>query len=1071
MILFGADNHPPMLDKDLYDSRKSRMELYMQNREHGRMILESVKHGLLIWPTIEENNVIRTKKYSELSAAEKIQADCDMKATNIILQDSSFAVPVFSPGNDLIACLNKAMAFLTAVASSRGNATSSRGNTTSGQARVVKCYNCQDEGQMARKCTQPKRQRNAAWYKEKAMLAEAQEAGQILDKEQLTEDLNTYDSDCDDLSNAQAVLMANISNYGSDVISEEKANKEQNQESITAELERYKERVKTFKQCLNIDLSSHEKMVDSQMDDMIKEKLALKEKVDSLEQNLSKQIIEKECLLETFNMKPSFYDGIVISEKHVAMNVIDNEETLLLEEESRSKIPTEDFEKRFTPQQELSAKQAFWLRISNPTIESSLPLVRVEVPIELPKVSLVNESLKNLKFQLAQFDSVVKNRTTSNALTEVSMQLKLEVFQKDESCVCQNAPEIPEYFEKNDMKAQLKDKDTTICKLKDTIKFLSKNNKEQIVDHDRCDLVTINAELENSVAKLLFENERLCKEINHVKQGSITTAIPSSSSVVMTGIVRFGNDHIAKIMGYGDYQLGNVVISRNGVVERQNWTLVEGARTMLIFSKALLFLWAEVINTTCYTQNRSLIRHQYNKTLYELLQHKKPDLSFLHIFGSLCYPINDHNDLAMASKQFSSGSRLHVMIPATPSAGLVSNLVSQQPCIIPNRDDWDRLFQSMFDEYFNPLTIAVSPVQEAAAPKVEVSTNSLVITKNTNVHDDPLNKSLQDSPSQGSSSNVIQIHTLFEHLGKWTKDHPIANVIDDPSRYVFLRKQLQTNAMWCYFDAFLSSIEPKNFKQAMTEPSWIDAMQKEIHEFERLEVCQEEGIDFEESFTPVARIKAICIFIANATHKNMTIYQMDVKMAFLNGELKEEVYVSQPEGFVNQDNPSHVYKVKKALYSLKQAPRAWYDDTRRSTSGSSQFLGDKLVSWSSKKKKSTAISSTNVEYIALFGCCSQILWMCSQLTDYGFQFNKIPLYRDNKSAIALCCNNVQHSRAKHIDFRYHFIKEQVENGIMELYFIQTEHQLADIFTKPLPREIFNFLIDKLGMKRQLALIT
>ncbi|GKF26427.1 retrovirus-related pol polyprotein from transposon TNT 1-94 [Tanacetum coccineum] len=168
----------------------------------------------------------------------------------------------------------------------------------------------------------------------------------------------------------------------------------------------------------------------------------------------------------------------------------------------------------------------------------------------------------------------------------------------------------------------------------------------------------------------------------------------------------------------------------------------------------------------------------------------------------------------------------------------------------------------------------------------------------------------------------------------------------------------------------------------------------------------------------------------------MTIYQMDVKMAFLNGELKEEVYVSQPKGFVDQDIPSHVYKLKKALYGLKQAPRAWYDmlssflilqqfskgavdptlftrqagndlllyskdtdismkayadayharcqDTRRSTLGSAQFLGDKLVSWSFKKQKCTAISRTEAEYIALSGCCAQIIWMRSKLTDYGF---------------------------------------------------------------------------------------
>ncbi|GJU53382.1 hypothetical protein Tco_1227096 [Tanacetum coccineum] len=112
---------------------------------------------------------------------------------------------------------------------------------------------------------------------------------------------------------------------------------------------------------------------------------------------------------------------------------------------------------------------------------------------------------------------------------------------------------------------------------------------------------------------------------------------------------------------------------------------------------------------------------------------------------------------------------------------------------------------------------------------------------------------------------------------------------------------------------------------------------------------------------------------------------------------------------------------------------------------------------------STAISSTEAEYIALSGCCTQILWMRSQLTDYGLKFNKIPMYYDNKSAITLCCNNVQHSRSKHIDVRYHFIKEKVENGLVELNFVRTEYQLADIFTKALPRERFNFLIEKLGL--------
>ncbi|GJS52007.1 hypothetical protein Tco_0625369 [Tanacetum coccineum] len=428
-------------------------------------------------------------------------------------RDSGFAVLVFSPGDDPIACLNKTMAFLTVVASSRFPTTNNQLRTSSNprnQATIqdgkVTVQQVQGRAKLFWQCTQPKRPRNVAWYKEKAMLAEAQEAGQILDEEQLafladpgipadqvqtiiphnaafqTEDLDTYDSDCDDLSTAQAVLMANISNYGSDIILEEKANKEQKNESITAELERYKERVKTFEQRLNIDLSSREKMIDSQMDDMIREKLALKEQIDSLEQNLSKQIKEKESLFKTFTVfkneskekenkymeneidlekkikeldnivykvgqsaqtvhmltkpqafydnthkqalgyqnpfylkkaqriKPTLYDGAVMSKTHVAMPVIDDEETLILEEESRSKMfekakdpkviakkishkpidyeklnsLTDDFGKRFSPQQELSAEQAFWFHTLNPTIEPSYtPPVIVDVPSEL----------------------------------------------------------------------------------------------------------------------------------------------------------------------------------------------------------------------------------------------------------------------------------------------------------------------------------------------------------------------------------------------------------------------------------------------------------------------------------------------------------------------------------------------------------------------------------------------------------------------------------------------------------------------------------------------------------------
>nr|GEV93344.1 hypothetical protein [Tanacetum cinerariifolium] len=162
-----------------------------------------------------------------------------------------------------------------------------------------------------------------------------------------------------------------------------------------------------------------------------------------------------------------------------------------------------------------------------------------------------------------------------------------------------------------------------------------------------------------------------------------------------------------------------------------------------------------------------------------------------------------------------------------------------------------------------------------------------------------------------------------------------------------------------------------------------------------------------------------------------------------------------------------LWNLKDSLISLTtyaDVDHAGCQDTRRSTSESMQLLGDRLVNRSSKKQKSVALSSTKAEYIALSGCCAQVLWMRSQLTDYGLGFNKIRMYCDNKSAIALCSKNVRHSRSKHIDIRFYFIKEQVKNRVVELYFVKIEYQLTDIFTKSHSKERIEFLINNLRMR-------
>nr|GEW99165.1 hypothetical protein [Tanacetum cinerariifolium] len=514
---------------------------------------------------------------------------------------------------------------------------------------------------------------------------------------------------------------------------------------------------------------------------------------------------------------------------------------------------------------------------------------------------------------------------------------------------------------------------------------------------------------------------------------------------------------------------------QNSVFERQNCTLVEAARTMLIFSNTLMFLWAEVVATTCYTQNRSLIHTRPNKTPYELVHNKKPNLTFFRVFGAFCYPTNDSEDLGKLQPTADIG----IFVGYTPSrkASTSSSTTIDQDAPSPSISPSSSALQS-------------HNLHQGVAAKSTFMEDNLVAPVDNN----PFIIVFASEPSSDASSSRDVSSTESTYVSQ-TLHHLIWELLPQPD---------------CVMIIALKRI----YKVKLDE---YGAVLKNKARLVAKGYQQEEGIDFEESFTPVACIDTIHIFIANATIRNMTIYQMDVKTAFLNDELKEEVYVSQLKGFVDLDHPIHVYRLKKALYGLKQAPRACsrgifinqskialeilkkfrmdscdhvdtpivdqlkldedplgipVDQTRfRSMVGSLMYLTASrpdlvfvvcmCASWSSKKQKSIAISTTEAEYITTSGCCAQILWMRSQLTDYGFVFNKIQLFYDNRIAIALCCNNVQHSRSKHSDIRHHFIQEQVEKGVVELYFMTTDYQLADILTNALPRERFEFLLSRL----------
>nr|GEV30719.1 Gag-Pol polyprotein [Tanacetum cinerariifolium]GEV31349.1 Gag-Pol polyprotein [Tanacetum cinerariifolium] len=314
-----------------------------------------------------------------------------------------------------------------------------------------------------------------------------------------------------------------------------------------------------------------------------------------------------------------------------------------------------------------------------------------------------------------------------------------------------------------------------------------------------------------------------------------------------------------------------------------------------------------------------------------------------------------------------------------------------------------------------------------------------------NIFCTPIQDRGETSSRHVDSSNM---HTFYQHHPsehRWTKDHPLEQFIGNPLQSVRTRRQLESDGEMCMFALTMSQTEPKNIKEAMADYAWIESMQEELHQFDRLNVW--ELVD-----------RPLCKNVIN-------MKWMDVKTAFLYGPLKEEVYVNQPDGFVDPYHPDKVYRLKKALYGHKQAPKEWYDELSNFivSKGFSKG-GDKLVSWSSKKQDCTSMSSTKAKYVSLSACCAQVLWMRTQLTNYVFYFDKIPMYYDSKAAIAISCNPVQHSSTKHIDVRYHFIKEKVEKGIVELFFVGTEYQLADLFTKALPEERFMYLIRRLGMR-------
>ncbi|GJT77901.1 gag-pol polyprotein [Tanacetum coccineum] len=534
---------------------------------------------------------------------------------------------------------------------------------------------------------------------------------------------------------------------------------------------------------------------------------------------------------------------------------------------------------------------------------------------------------------------------------------------------------------------------------------------------------------------------------------------------------------------------------QNGVVERQNRTLVEADRTILSAAKVPLFFWAEAIATVCFTQNHSLVIPRHEETPYHIINGRKPFVKFFHIFGSLCYIVRDGENL---DKMKEKGDAC-IFVRITP---VVSKSSTVHAADDPNKRQQHNITQSStttVDADAPSLNIQTIPQTTNQAP-----TQVLTITA--------IEKIIQaETNNEYAQVDDDEFVNAFNHL--------LEQVIENSSQSIRTRRQLETNGEMCMFALTVSRTKPKNIKEAMVDSTWIEAMQEEHHQFDQLAentvirnkarliakgYAQKEGIDFKELFEPVARLEAARLFIAYAAHKSFTVYQMNVKTIFLYGLLKEEVYINQPNGFVDPyhliksiDSRRHYMDSNKHQehgIQIHQSPRGIFinqakyaqEILKKHSMTSCDSIGTPmamkhldadlsgtlvdqtkylsmvraLISFGTLKIPSTwdfgipkdtgfeltAFSDSDhagclnsqAEYVSLSAWCAQVLWLRTQLTDYSFHFDKIPIY--------------------------HFIKEQVKKGIVELFFVEIEYQLADLFAKALSEDRFKYLVRRLGMR-------
>ncbi|GJT10333.1 retrovirus-related pol polyprotein from transposon TNT 1-94 [Tanacetum coccineum] len=881
-ILSGANNRPPMLEKDMYDSWKSIMELYMMNRQDGRMILESVENGPLIWPTIEENGVTRPKKYSELSATKTIQADCDIKATNIILQGLppkvyALVMIILMPSNHIDVFLALAVVTLPVIPSS----------PITTQANMVQILHEEeltflaDPGIVEGQATHTIITHNAGYQ---------------------VDDFDAYDSDCDELNTAKVALMARICShhYGDAHMIESQQEAIQNSNSSTQQdaliylKAQQLEQLLWMKRKSNILHQSNYAVLnqlspsfDSQFvpqtelsaeqafwsqnsvnspyptlssrptkvevpKELPKVSMVIQIVLWYLDSGCSKHMTGDRSQLTNFVNK--FLGTIKFRNDHMAKilgygdyqignvtisriyyveglghnlffvrqfcnnlytlslgDMMASSPICLLLKASKTKswlwhrrLSYLNFgkskKKPHKPKSEDTNQEKLYLlhmdlcgpmRVASVNGKKYILVIVYDYIIRLgmlryqgfttdmmvpSPICLLSKASKTKSWlwhrRLSHLNFGAINHLARHGLVRGLPKLK---FEKDHLCsACamgksKKKPHKPKSKDTNQEKLYLLHMD-----LYGPMRVASVNGKKYILvivdDYSRFTWVKClrsKDEAPDFIIKFLkMIQVRLKVPVRRIRTDNGTEFV---NQTLREYYEKVGISHETSVARSPQ---------QNGVVERRNHTLIEAARTMLIYAKAPLFLWAEAVATACYTQNRSIIRLRHGKTPYELLHDKLPDLSFFHVFGALCYLKNNSENLGKLQPKADIGifivmhpQRKHSKFTTTYQTNplrqlnsrLVPNPPPSTPFVPPSRTDWDILFQLLFDKLLtpppsvdHPAPKVIAPIADVVAPEPAASTGS----PSSTIVD-------QDAPSPSNSQttpkiNLLSFLTMFE---------------------------------------------------------------------------------------------------------------------------------------------------------------------------------------------------------------------------------------------------------------------------------------------------------------------